>query len=314
MEAAVWLLPQAQREWGSAMRAELYAVESYAGRWRFVAGCLRAMATEPTVLRTFGNPFLALVVLGASLWWTGRFEYAPLRLVSLAVVAILVALGWTGRTHAPVHHSLTARAAWFGGCLLVVLWTAGLMASIAAEDPYVAAQAGVPIIGAISACYLVGFLALTTRPAVTARVLTAGLTGGSAALFAWTAAVVAMPPIPVSTTSAGVLIIAGMGVAAIVGDGDLRLRLQAVAYAGMVAAILIASMVMTLSAYAPADLIPDLAPHALSPAADLAQSRNEVQDPYLVLLVIGAGFAVVGTFAALRGNRSHSPPATVIVA
>lgn len=83
--------------------------------------------------------------------------------------------------------------------------------------------------------------------------------------------------------------------AALAGTGQ---RLIAVGGAGMVGALLLVSTVITLSAYAPARLIPDLASHALSPAEDLAQSRSEIQDPYVGLLVVGGVLALLPVLAA----------------
>jgi hypothetical protein len=81
--------------------------------------------------------------------------------------------------------------------------------------------------------------------------------------------------------------------------------LVAIASAGMIGALLIVSTVIVLSAYAPPALIPDLAPHALSAADDLAQSRNEIQDPYVVLLLFGGVLALLTVVTALRPSGWH---------
>jgi hypothetical protein len=310
MDAAVRLLPRQQRVWGSAMLAELSAIESRAERWRFAFGCLRVMATRPAVWRRFGSPLLAVAVLVASLWWTGRFEYAPLRWVSVMVVAILVGLGRLGRRggpFGPVRDDVTARCVRVGGYVLVAMWTVGLLTAMATKNP-ADVDTAAPILGAVMASYLAGFLVLTAR-STAGRVLIAGLTGGVAPVVVWTGEVILVPPIPASAAPAMMLIVFGMLVAAVVADGGPRRRLQAAAYAGMVAAILLVSMVMMLSAYAPAGLIPDLAPHALSAADDLAQSRIEIQDPYVALLLLGAALAGLPIIAALHttGWRRFEP-------
>jgi hypothetical protein len=71
-------------------------------------------------------------------------------------------------------------------------------------------------------------------------------------------------------------------------------------------------MVIVLSAFGPAGLIPDLAPAALTPAADLAQSRSEIQDPYVALMVLGCLIAVLQSAATVTDRAMPSrlaPPA-----
>lgn len=296
------LLPRSQREWGSAMRAELAAIESPRERWRFAVGCLRAVATRPVVLNRFGYPLLIAALLAATAWWTGRFGYLPLRLVSLMVVAVLVGLAWLGRSRGPfgpVAGGLTARGVRVGGYVLVGLWAAGMAAAIAREDPVVAAQGGVPVIGLIIACYLGGFLVLTAKPAGSARVMTAGLIGGASAVGTWSFALLVLPPIPTSSGPAVLQVAFGMLLAAVVVGRHSGRRFHAAACAGMLGAILIASLVMVLSAYAPAQFIPNLAEHALTPAASLEQSRAEIEEPYLTLLVLGTLPALLATLGAL---------------
>jgi hypothetical protein len=58
--------------------------------------------------------------------------------------------------------------------------------------------------------------------------------------------------------------------------------------------------VLLLSSYGPAWLIPDLVPAALSPADDLANSRVEIQDPYVAMLFLAA---LVLTIASITGRR-----------
>jgi hypothetical protein len=301
MRTVVRLLPRHQREWGSAMRAELAAIESRRERWRFAAGCLRAVATRTVVMQRFVFPVLSAAMLGVTLWWSGRFGYTPLRLVSLLVVAALVGLVRLGRVRGPfgpVGDGLAARGVRVGGFVLAALWAAGLAAAIAREDPVVAANAGVPIIGLIVACYLAGFLVLTAKPAGPARVMTAGLIGGASAVGTWTFALLLVPPIPNTAGPAVLQVALGMLLAAVLTGRGGR-RFHAAACAGMLGAILIASLVMVLSSYAPAQLIPHLADHALTPADSLAQSRAEIEEPYLTLLVLGTIPALLAGLGAI---------------
>ncbi|WP_027344445.1 hypothetical protein [Hamadaea tsunoensis] len=303
--AASRLLPRAYRDWGSAMAAELRTIDGRAERWRFTVGCLRVLFTRPAVVRAVGYPVLTAVTLGLALWWSGRFAYAPLRIGAVAVVASLVALGWLGRVRGPlgpVRSGATARGVRTGGYALVALWTVGLLTAMGGKDP-VGAGAAAPVVGAVSVAYLAAFLILTARR-TPERVLLAALAGGGGPVLLWTLMVAVFPPIPAGASAALLLIGIGMaGAAAIAGP---ELRLVAIGGAGMLACLLLWSLVVALSAYAPATLIPDLAAPALSAADDLAQSRSEIQDPYVGLIVLGGALALLPIAAALwtAGRRA----------
>ena len=67
--------------------------------------------------------------------------------------------------------------------------------------------------------------------------------------------------------------------------------------------LLVFAEVVLLSSYGPAWLIPDLVPMALSPADDLANSRIEIQDPYVAMLFLACLSALVLTVASIAGGR-----------
>jgi hypothetical protein len=58
-----------------------------------------------------------------------------------------------------------------------------------------------------------------------------------------------------------------------------------------------------LSSYGPARLIPDLVPAALTPADDLANSRIEIQDPYVALLFLSCLLAFALSAACVVTRR-----------
>jgi len=72
----------------------------------------------------------------------------------------------------------------------------------------------------------------------------------------------------------------------------------------LLAPLLVFVDVLLLSSYGPAWLIPDLVPAALSPADDLANSRVEIQDPYVAMLLLACLCAVVLTIASIAGRRA----------
>ena len=314
LDGAVRLLPPGRHAWGAAMRGELAAIERPGERWRFVLGCVWVAATRSAPARRWGYPLLMAGALVVTLWWTGRIAYPPLRWGSVAIVVMLVTVTGLGRylrPLGPVGNAGAARAVRAGSHLLLATWTASMIASMVDGDPAEQARNAVPIYFLILASYLIGMLTLTAdRSAATPRALVAGLAGGVAASAIWTVRAFAVPPIPANPASAALMIALGMLLAtATAGGRDAGVRrLLAGLLAGTVAAMLILTLVVVLSSYGPPSLIPDLAPAALTPADDLAQSRIEVVDPYLWILLLGAVMATVQSATALKSRR----PATAV--
>lgn len=315
LAGAVRLLPPGRRPWGTAMRGELAAIERRDERWRFVLGCVWVAATRSAPVRRGGYPLLMAGALVATLWWTGRIAYPPLHWGSVAIVVMLVTVTGLGRylrPLGPVGKSRMARGLRAGSLLLLATWTASMLASMVDGDPAEQARNAVPIYVVMLASYLIGMLTVTAdRSAATPRTLVAGLAGGVAAATSWTVTAFAVPPIPANPASAVLMIALGMVLATATAgrrDGDVR-RLLAGLLAGTVAAMLILTLVVVLSSYGPSSLIPDLAAAALTPADDLAQSRIEVVDPYLWILLLGAVMATVQSATALTYRRR---PATAV--
>lgn len=309
LAAGVRLLPPERRAWGAAMRAELAVLPGRGERWRFAVGCVRVLATRPTVWRRAAYPLLAVGLLVAVVSGTAQVGYAPLRWAVTGMVATLVLVVFSGRLRpfGPVGQGRAARGLRAGGCALVGGFAAYVTAHWVGDgNPSDHARA-VPIFTVVFAAYLFSVLALTARRSLVAgRVLVAGVAAGGGAAAAWTATVLLAPPIPDSAAYAITLVAAGMAVAASMagrhheGSGNLL----AAMCAGTVAALLIVDVVAMLSAFGPARLIPDLAPAALTPADDLAQSRIELVEPYLWILLLGSLVAAVQCMTFLTARRA----------
>jgi hypothetical protein len=266
---------------------------------------------QPAVLRRVGYPLLMIGALVAVLVQTRGIGYAPLRWGVVAVVANLVAVAWWGRRAGPLGPVRSSRAAQLvraGGYLLVGGLTVAFAGSAGTHGPAVEqARSGVPVFAVLLTSYLVGLLALTARRcAATGRVLVSGVGAGVAAAGLWLAAVLVAPPIPVDVTAALVLVAVAMAVAGVVNagrrGGSAPAVLAALA-AGTLALLLIFVAVGLLSSFGPATVIPRLVPTALSPADDLANSRHEIQDPYVALLVLAALTAILLSIASLAATR-----------
>jgi hypothetical protein len=315
LAVAVRLLPTGRCEWGAAMRAELAGIRKGRDRWRFAAGCVRVVATEPAVLRRVGYPLLMIAVLAAALGWTAPIRYAALRWGLVGLVWTLVLVAWLGRRPGPlgpVTANPAARGLRAGGYLLVgALAVEAVVFMAQAGNPEDKARNGVPIYTVIFVGYLLGLLALTAhRSTATTRTLVASTIAGGAAALGWAVAVLVAPPIPPDVTSAVLLIALGMGAAAVAAGlrAGARAALVAAVCAGTVAALLILNVVGALSTFGPPSLIPDLAPAALTPADDLAQSRIEIGDSYLWVLLFGWLTAVLQAVVSMA-TRGPTPTA-----
>ncbi|ETA71138.1 hypothetical protein [Actinospica robiniae] len=320
---AVALFPPDRRDWGQAMRAELAALEDPAARRRFALGCLRVALTRPSTLRTLGYPALMLGALAAAVWWSGRIGYGPLRWAVLAAAAALLAFVWWGRRPGalgPVGPGRVPRLARACGCMLVCALVLAGAASVASNsNPGEQAAVGVPIYTAVSAGYLFAFLAVTSRAtahrgAVPARTLAVGGGVGGAAAAIWVAVLATARPMPTATAPLIALIAGAVIVAAVVAPTSRRASgrpltgrakdgLIAGLCAGASAALLAVESLTALATYGPAAMIPDLAPVALTRADDLAQSRSEIQDPYVAILLLGGLLAIALCLSAIRVRR-----------
>jgi hypothetical protein len=304
---AAWLLPRQRRGWGRAMRAELAAVSTPGERWRFAVGCLRAVLANPATLRRVGYPLASVGVVVVVVAWTGRVGYPPLRWSMVTATVVLVGLAWWGR-HAgplgPVGAGASVRAGRVCGFVVVgavSVWL-GVQLYDKTENPG-------PLLTILLAAYLVGVLALTAqRSAVTGRVLLASASASLAATALWSGLAVAFAPIPADIGLALVVTMAGMGLAAWLGAGrgdGTGARVLAALAAGTLTPLLVLADVAVLSSYGPAWLIPNLVPAALTPADRLYNSRIELVDPYIAMLLVAAALAVALTVGSLATR--HTP-------
>lgn len=306
LTAAAGILPPRRRGWGTAMQAELAGIGPRCERWRFTLGCVRVVATRPAVWRHAGYPLLMLGVLVATVRETARIGDAPLHWGLVGLVGTLVLVAWLGRVGplGPVAYGRAARGLRAGGYLLVGALTAEAVVFMAHRDNH--DVAGVPVFTVLFVGYLLGFLALTAqRSAATTQTLITGIAAGGLAAAGWTAAVAVAPPIPPDPAPAVALTIVGMAAAGWAADrrGGAAAGLLAGACAGTVAALLILNVLTVLSTVGPARLIPNLAPRALGPADQLANSRIEIQDPYLWLLLFGWLIAIGQCVMSLTTRR-----------
>ncbi|MDG6106458.1 hypothetical protein Daura_27140 [Dactylosporangium aurantiacum] len=297
----VRLLPARHRDWGLAMRAETAALPSGPRRWAHAVGCAGAVLAQPAALRAVGYPLAALAALGAVVRWSAGIGHGPLRWAVVGAIALLLAVASVGRFLAPVDAGAAARAVRAGGCLLVGAMTAMFAAAADGHGPPgEQARTGVPILAVLLAGYLAGVLVLTAdRTALSARALLTGVAVSVAAAGMWLAAQLAFPPLPPHAGGAIVAVGCGAAAVALLRPGPARDTGLAACCVGMLAPLLVFAGVVAMSVYGPAWLIPDLVPAALTPADRLANSRIEIQDPYMTMLLLAGLAAVAVTVAGL---------------
>jgi hypothetical protein len=283
------------------MCAELDGVASQRDRWSFAIGCATTVARQFTVLRSLAYTVVTVAAVAGAAVWSIGIGYAPLRWGVMALVVALAAVITLGRLPGPlgpVARNRTAGLLRGAGFLVVAVAATGFIAHMRVRDNQIdEARYGVPIIGSMLLCYLVGLVAVTAdRSIATGRTLRWGAATGIASAVIWLAASIAIGRVPISPGLAVELLLAAMPVAVLATAGRPGQAWVALLVAGTVGTLLVVIELVVLATYAPARMIPDLAPAALTPADDLAQSRSELQDPYVLLFVIGA---LVGLILAI---------------
>ncbi|GIE76791.1 hypothetical protein Aph02nite_27410 [Actinoplanes philippinensis] len=165
--------------------------------------------------------------------------------------------------------------------------------------------AAVLILAVVGAAIL-GAAVLTFSAVVPARARRAAAGGSLAGVVVWLLVVVAAPPIPATIgwalTAAGLAAIVAVPLAAGPSGttaGTLIAGLLAVA--GTMLSIFVT--VLVLAHWGPDALIPDVTPQA--PAARrIAESRIEIVDPYIMVLVLAALAATAMSLTAVLARRS----------
>ncbi|GAB3840314.1 hypothetical protein [Dactylosporangium cerinum] len=264
-------------------------------------------------MRAVGYPLSAVAVLAVVLRWSAGIAYGPLRWGLVGLIALLHVVALWGRRPGPlgpVGDSMTARAVRAGGCLFIAAMTAAFVARMATHGPPdEQASFGVPVFAVFLTSYLVGLLAFTARrTAVPGRAIAIGAAGSLAAAGVWVAGQFLFPP--VSANVGGAIFTLGCGVAAVTlalaGRGRPRDALLSALSVGLLGPLLVFASVVLMSRYGPARLIPELVPAALTPADRLANSRIEIQDPYVAMLFLACLGAVVLTVASLITGRAEA--------
>ena len=311
LSAAVWVMPAERRDWARAMRAELAAIDRPADRWSFAWGCLRASH----LLRGVLHLLAVLGALGALLAWIATVDYAPLFWILSVVASVLAAVCWQGRRAGMLGPTGDGLAAWLlraGGYLAAA---AVIVVALAHAHPTTleAANAGDGLLAmlAVAGSFLIGLASVgARRSAATRRVLITGAGSAVAATAVWLIVVLAEPPIPASVGWA-LAVTAGAAVVAVLanaGTAQGSLLAGLLAIAGAMALIFLS--VLLLARFGSDALIPDITPGAL-PGQHISESRIEIVDPYVLILILSAMAATALGLAAVTTRRPYETGAAL---
>jgi hypothetical protein len=297
------------------MTAELDGVVGRRDRWSFAAGCAATVVRQFTVLRSLVYTVSTVAAVAGVVVWSEGVRYQPLRWGMVALVAALAGVITLGRVSGPigpVARDASARLLRGAGAVVVAVVAASVILRWSERVNQVdEARFGVPIIGSTLACYLLGFVAVTAdRSMATGRTLRWGALCGVTAAVVWLAAVVSIGLLPTDPDLTLAMLLAAVTVAV---AGTVAHRAQAwvaALVAGAVSTLLIVIELVAMASYAPARMIPDLAPAALTAADDLAQSRAEVQDPYVIVFGLGAAIALLLGITGMVARTRRAAPAS----
>jgi hypothetical protein len=311
------VMPAGRRDWGAAMQAELAAIAEPPDRRSFARGCVRAAAAQFHLLRGAVHLLVVLGTLATLLAWTATVDYPPLAWILYVSVSILTGVCWQARRaemFGPTGDGVTAWLLRGGGYLI-----AGGIAAVAVAHTHPAtleatdAGVGVLVFATIPASFLIGLATVCAkRSAASGRVLITAAGSGLAATLVWLVIVVVVPPVPASVGLALALTCVAAATAVLANSGRSGTT-EGGLLAGLLATAttmaLIFAGVVVLAHWGPDSLIPHITPHAL-PADRIAESRIEIVDPYVLILVLSGltatalGLAAVLTRRPAAGRRS----------
>jgi hypothetical protein len=291
------IVPERRRPWVRALRAELSAIDDLQARKRFALGAAWAIVR----MRLTPGPIMAAVLLTAGTTtvavaaWNAREP--SLRVGLLALVVLLVALVGLGRRpqlFGPSSPGAAANAVNAIGLVLVGAMVLTIVSDMSGSVPAASEKltGGLPIYAIVLGGYVVGFLAVTAASGgASSGALANGLTAGFAAPVGWLVMVALVPPVPATALPAVALILLACVPAAHAGrrrGQDAHDITMSALLTAAIGSLLVVVLVWVTSRFGDAALVPHLAPPTANSAKAVAQSRIEVNDHYLYLLLLGS--------------------------
>ena len=267
-------------------------------------------------------------VLAALVVFAADVASATARLEIYLLLAILAGCCWFGRRPGPFGPGPFGPGAAGAGPVRLVLYL-GVAAHVAlivadARDRRDSwdelTSAGLPIQIGMTTLFLLAGLALTAQASPLPRrgiLVGAGL--GVAAATAWLIPVLISPPLPtVAATALGWLTVAMVAAAALLRSAGGRSPWWGAALAGAIGSLLITDLAFGLLRLSPA-WVPDIGGNVFvpwsTPAERLAANAQYAQDPYVLILFLGAllSLAILGDIAVRRRRRVEPITAPLVL-
>jgi MFS family permease len=319
LAVVVRLLPSRRAEWGRAMRAELAALDDLGARRRYTLGCVRAVLSDHTAMRTVALHVVALTFGAVALAFAISIDGVGVRIETILFVLTLGALACSGRRPGPlgpIADHPPARRSRAVGYVVLGSYIMPALASFAAAAPQ-RDQSGVWTLYVALTLYLATLLFVTAhRTAARPGTLRLMALVAVAGLAAWWVPMLLEASVRADPTwaalSVAATIAAGLIVATVLRWPYAQAALGALT-AGVATCLLIFLVAQATYLLDPS-LVPDLGPvSGMTAAAEVEQSRAEAADPYVAELLVGAvlGAALIAAAAASRVSPVRGRPGAV---
>jgi hypothetical protein len=307
----VRLLPSRRSEWGRAMRAELASLDGVRARRRYALGCVRAVLSDRTAMRTVALHVVALIFGAVALVFAISVNGVGVRIQTIVFVLALGVLAWSGRRSGPLGLSADhppARRIRAAGYAVLGAYILPALASFATASPQ-HDQSGVWMFYVALTLYLATVLLITAqRTAARPRTLQLMAVVTVAGLAAWWVPMLLAASVRAHPSWA-MLSVAGTIVLGLVIATALRWPSPQAAFAALAAGVAICLLIFLAaqSTYLlDPNLVPDLGPvPGMTATGEVDQNRAEAVDPYVPELLLGAvlGAALIAATTASRSVR-----------
>jgi hypothetical protein len=315
LAVVVRLLPSRRSEWGQAMRAELASLDDVGARRRYTLGCVRAVLSDRTAMRTVALHVVALTFGAVALAFAISIHGVGVRTETIVFVLALGVLAWSGRRSGPlgpIADHPPARRIRSAGYVVLGAYILPALASFAAASPQ-HDQSGVWMFYVALSLYLASVL-LVTAQRTSARPRTLHLIAviTVAGLAAWWVPMLLDASVRAHPSWALLSVVGTITLGLVIATA-LRWPSEQAALAALAAGVAVCLLIFLAaqSTYVvDPRLVPDLG-HVpgMTAAGEVEQNRAEAVDPYVAELLLGAvlGAALVAatTTASRRVQRTE---------
>lgn len=315
LAVVVRLLPSRRSEWGRAMRAELASLDDVGARRRYTLGCVRAVLSDRTAMRTVALRVVALTFGVVALAFAISIHGVGVRIETIVFVLAFGVLAWSGRRSGPlgpIADHPPARRIRAAGYVVLGAYILPALASFAAASPQ-HDQSGVWMFYVALSLYLASVLLVTAqRTAARPRTLHLMAVITVAGLAAWWVPMLLDASVRAHPSWALLSVVGTITLGLVIATA-LRWPSGQAALAALAAGVAVCLLIF-LAAQSTYGVDPRLVPDlghvpGMTAAGEVEQNRAEAVDPYVAELLLGAvlGAALVAatTTASRRVQRTE---------